>query len=211
MKHALYTIGLDEVGRGPIAGPVTVGCVALPKKYTWGYFAKLHARGLVPPLRDSKKLTVRQREEWYAWVRTHGTVVWAVSSRTSLQIDIRGITTAANSAADTAYRKCLAHLNGSDFLTKSEASAVPVVLDHGLSVASAYKQTMHTKGDERFVVIALASIMAKVTRDRYMQTVDKSFPMYSFATNKGYGSKAHYTALYRHGLCKEHRASFIHL
>jgi ribonuclease HII len=63
-----YKIGLDEVGRGPIAGPITVGCVALPTKYTWTYFKKLQSTGALPPLRDSKKLSENQRELWYLWI-----------------------------------------------------------------------------------------------------------------------------------------------
>lgn len=206
-KYAKYKIGLDEVGRGPIAGPITVGCVALPNTYTWAYFKKLEKKGVVPTLRDSKKLTAKQREVWYEWVTAQREIVWSVASISAQQIDTVGIVGAGNRAADTVYVKVLSTMSPG---LRSNKNLI-VSLDKGLCLKNCRQQKSYVKGDEQFVEIALASILAKVTRDRYMQAVDKKYKMYGFAANKGYGSKAHYVALHSHGLSKVHRRSFIHL
>jgi ribonuclease HII len=201
-----YKTGLDEVGRGPIAGPITVGCVALPTKYTWTYFKKLHTAGSVPPLRDSKKLTEKQRKLWYLWITKQTDIMWSVASVSAAQIDKMGIVKAGNTAATNALKGASRTAN----VRRLDLPTFAVSLDRGLMLPADIEQTSYTKGDERFVEIALASIMAKVTRDRYMCRLDKVHKMYSFASNKGYGSKAHYTALKSHGLTKMHRKSFVH-
>lgn len=208
----VYRVGLDEVGRGPLAGPVTVGCVFLPVRYTPSLFRKLEKVGTAPPLRDSKQLTEKQREAWYTWVKSQKDIMWAVASNTAQVIDRKGIVLAANKAADKAF------VNATKGYVKNiehkkvwpPYSVASVRLDYGLRASVAGNQTMHKKGDEKYPEIALASIMAKVTRDRYMQKVDKEVPMYCFAQNKGYGSLVHRTAIISHGLSKYHRASFVH-
>jgi ribonuclease HII len=182
-------VGIDEVGRGPIAGPVTVGVVCVPRYFSW---AKV--RGL----KDSKQLTEKQREQWYAWVLKQADIQWAVASVAARQVDKIGIAEAARVAA----RRALASLGLSP-------SMVSIRLDQGLSVGAEWKQAQFIKGDERFPEIALASVMAKVTRDRYMVCMAKKFPQYGFEKHKGYGTKDHYTALRLHNLIALHRRSFI--
>jgi ribonuclease HII len=133
-------------------------------------------------------------------------IVWSVASVSAAIIDKMGIVKAGNTAATNALKGASRTAN----VRRLDLRTFAVSLDRGLMVPSDIEQRSYTKGDERFVEIALASIMAKVTRDRYMCRLDKKYKMYSFASNKGYGSKAHYTALKSHGLTKMHRKSFIH-
>jgi ribonuclease HII len=184
-----YMVGIDEVGRGPLAGPVTVGVVCVPAPFTW--------RHVPAGLRDSKQLTEKARERWYAWVRTQPTIRYAVVSVSAREIDRVGITAAANKAANRALRKL-----------GLSPSAASIRLDHGLAVDVAWKQHSYVKGDERFPEIALASIMAKVTRDAYMVRVAKRYPQYGFDKHKGYGTLSHREAIKQCGLSPLHRKKF---
>lgn len=182
-------VGIDEVGRGPIAGPITVGAVCIPRTLTWK-----QVRGL----RDSKKLSPTQRVEWYKWVQQQNDIQWSVASVSASRIDTIGIAVAGNEAARAALKKL--HV---------DTRLVEVRLDYGLKVEAIWKQRAIVKGDEREVAIALASIMAKVTRDAYMTRIIKKFPGYDFENHKGYGTKAHYERVKKNGLCTLHRKSFL--
>jgi ribonuclease HII len=181
-------VGIDEVGRGPIAGPVTVGVVCVPPHFSWK-----HVKGL----KDSKQLTEKQREQWYAWVKHRADIRWAVASVSAKEIDRIGIAEAARVAA----RRALKSLN-------LNQGVVNIRLDQGLSVGLEWKQEQFIKGDERFSEIALASVMAKVTRDKYMVRMSKKYPAYGFEKHKGYGTAAHRLALSNSGLSGMHRKSF---
>jgi ribonuclease HII len=196
-----YIIGVDEVGRGPIAGPITVGAVRISVSWTWKY---IHARAVSDTmhtrcmLKDSKKLTEKNREAWYAWVRSQKDISFAVASVSAARIDAIGIVAAGNEAARNAVKKLEATPKNSK-----------VLLDYGLKIDALWTQEALVKGDEREVAIALASIMAKVTRDRYMVSMGKKFAGYGFESHKGYGTKLHYTQIRTHGICTLHRKSFL--
>lgn len=190
-KHTYkYIIGVDEVGRGPIAGPVTVGAVLLPADYSRQNF-----KGL----KDSKKLTAKNREEWFSYVRASKDISYTTTSVSEKIIDSKGIV----HAITTALRYSLKKLNISP-----EQSLV--LLDGGLYAPEefTYQKTI-VKGDEREHAIALASIMAKVTRDRKMVRLGNKYPEYGFETHKGYGTEKHYEQIKKCGICDLHRRSFL--
>lgn len=188
-----WVIGIDEVGRGPLAGPVAIGAVALP--------ANLNEWKDWEGLKDSKKLSEKRREEWYEKVSGDNRIIWSVSSSGARIIDSRGIVPAIREATKRAIEKL--NLNPKDAV---------VVLDRGLLVPEIWTQEQFTKGDEQIPAIALASIMAKVTRDKYMISISAEYSLYGFEKHKGYGTKAHMQAIREHGFAEGiHRKTFIHL
>lgn len=194
-----YIIGLDEVGRGALAGPVTVGAAILPAR------TKLAAIAGGLPLRDSKKLTPRQREEWVVRLKKAGTVPYAVASVSAKEVDRSNISRAANAAAGKALRKLSARY-------RVDVKGAKIFLDGGLflpkgAVRLASVQTV-VKGDEKISAVSLASIVAKVHRDRLMVRRHENFPQYDFARHKGYGTRAHIRAVKKHGLSAIHRKTF---
>ncbi len=194
-------IGIDEVGRGPLAGPVVVAAVALPSQYR---VSSLRFKNMIIPLRDSKQLTAPQREEWVAWIKRNSAIQYAIARCTPKTIDAINITRAANRAAYAAYKK----LNNK-LITKNHALKTRILLDGGLHLPKRIPHTAIVKGDEKIPAIALASIIAKVTRDRYMEKKHDAWPRYHFNAHKGYGTAAHLSAIKRHGPCPLHRLTFI--
>ena len=190
MKTYRYVIGIDEVGRGPIAGPVTVGAVCIPRMLGRGHF-----KGV----RDSKKLTPKQRAWWFSRVRKMKKVRYATSSISSRVIDEKGIVYAIRRA----LRHSVARLG-------VNPRTCLVLLDGGLTAPRrfAHQRTI-VKGDEKELAIALASIMAKVTRDRKMSALGEKYSRYGFDAHKGYGTRRHYASLRVHGPCVLHRKSFL--
>lgn len=186
-----WVIGIDEVGRGPLAGPVAVGTALLPVELNdWK-----HWEGL----KDSKKLTEKKREEWFAKIEADERIKWSVSASGARIINLRGIVVATREAA----------LRAIDAL-KSSPQEAHVVLDRGLTVPKEWQQEQFTKGDENIPAIAIASIMAKVTRDRYMVGLAERYPLYGFEKHKGYGTKLHQDAILAHGAITDiHRTLFI--
>ena len=193
-----YIVGIDEVGRGPLAGPVAVGVLVL--KESRKRFRPDAHRGETF-LRDSKQLSAKQREKWFEIIRAErqrGALDFSVSFVSHKLIDKRGLTWALRIAT----ARSLARL------------AIPndsaIFLDGGLRAPKIFKnQRTIIKGDEKIPAIALASIVAKVTRDRLMIRLAKKYPQYGFEKHKGYGTAAHYEALKKHGLCPIHRRSFL--
>ncbi len=180
-----YVIGIDEVGRGPIAGPVTVcACMIssdIAKKY----------KGI----KDSKKLTQKRREEIYKEIQ--GLVEYKVTSISAKEIDEKGISFCIKKALATSI---------SIFPKETK-----VLLDGGLKAPPEYKdQKTIIKGDEKEVSIALASILAKVTRDRYMAKMALKYPLYGLEGHKGYGTRKHYESIQKYGPSPLHRRSFLH-
>lgn len=175
--------GIDEVGRGPLAGPVVAGAVILPKD----------ARIL--HINDSKKLSEKRRNELFAEIDKQA-IRWAVASASPKRIGEINILQADYEA----MRKAISRLGVTPDLILADAVHIPDV---------SIKQVSIVHGDALSQSIAAASIMAKVTRDRYMIAMDKLYPEYSFASNKGYGTKAHIEALEEYGPCPIHRMSFI--
>ncbi len=186
-----YLIGIDEVGRGPIAGPVTL-CAAIAEP---GFETELIG------IKDSKKLSPQKREEWFMrleeFVRRGG-VRFAVAHVPADVIDTIGIA--------PAIRKALAQT-----LTDlaPDVAMVHIMLDGSLKAPKEFSQETIIKGDEKIPIISLASIAAKVQRDRLMVTAAETYPGYGFEQHKGYGTKAHYMALQKLGLTPLHRRSFI--
>ena len=190
MKRVL---GVDEAGRGPLAGPIAVGLVMVPE----GFSVAREFRGV----RDSKQLSENAREEFYAMLRgraKNGDVSFCVRFSHAPVIDRRGITRATENAITRGIR----------FLAPSPAD-VRILLDGLLRAPFEYEQTTIIGGDERIPLIALASIAAKVVRDRRMRRFDKLFPAYGFASHKGYGTSAHYQALRKYGPSDIHRLTFL--
>jgi len=175
--------GIDEAGRGPLAGPVVAGAVILPKGCTLLY------------LNDSKQLSGKKREKLYEQIMEQAVAV-GVGFASPRRIDEINILQATYEA----MREAVGKLAVTPGILLNDAVTIP-----GLSV----KQVPIIKGDAKSVSIAAASIIAKVTRDRLMVQYDEVFPEYGFAAHKGYGSAAHIEALQTYGPCPIHRHSFI--
>ena len=213
MAESKWIIGIDEVGRGPLAGPVGVGVVLVPGNFLWD--KKL------PGVTDSKKLTEAKREEIFKLahrLRRQQEIDWSVTMASAQQIDERGIQWAIRHAmkqALTSLEKRAKNCPFDEKVSKRGGVYVPqqsvVKLDGGLTAPERYKeQETIIKGDAKEPTIGLASIMAKVTRDRYMvrKGGEAPFTAYDFAMHKGYGTKAHRTAIAQHGLSPEQRATY---
>jgi ribonuclease HII len=193
MSHKrLFVIGVDEAGRGPLAGPVAVGAVSVPADFDWG---------LLDGVTDSKKLSPEKREMIFNRARVlkkRGTIRYRVSLVNARMIDREGIT----SAVRLGIMRSLSAL-------EIDPKDARVKLDGLLYAPPRYTfQETIIRGDESELVIGLASILAKVTRDRYMMRTARKYPAYSFDRHKGYGTRAHKLAIHTHGLCVLHRRSF---
>lgn len=178
-----YICGIDEVGRGPLAGPVVAGAVILPKDCDILY------------INDSKQLTEKKREELYE-VITRQALAWAVGYASPERIDEINILQATYEA----MREAIGKLSPQPDILLNDAVTIPQV---------SIRQVPIIKGDAKSISIGAASIVAKVTRDRLMREYDTVFPEYDFAGNKGYGSAAHIEALRKYGPTPIHRRSFI--
>ncbi|HVW82619.1 MAG TPA: ribonuclease HII [Candidatus Paceibacterota bacterium] len=191
MSHLL---GVDEAGRGPLAGPVAVGLVLLP--------ARLDVRRAFPGVADSKQLSQGKREELFELLRTRaakGGARFAVRYASAATIDRLGITRAVALAV---ARGCRALSPDAD---------ARVYLDGLLKAPREYAQETIVRGDELVPLISLASIAAKVARDRLMRRLAKTYPAYRFEEHKGYPTKLHYQMLAEHGPCAIHRMSYLRL
>ncbi len=184
-KYSTYTYicGIDEAGRGPLAGPVVAGAVILPKDVKILY------------LNDSKKLTPARRSVLYDQIMEEAISV-GIGMADAGRIDEINILQATYEA----MRKAIAGLSHTPELLLNDAVTIPDV---------ALPQVSIIKGDARSLSIAAASVIAKVTRDRMMEGYEELFPGYGFAENKGYGTREHIAALQKLGPCPIHRASFI--
>lgn len=191
-------IGIDEAGRGPLAGPVCVGAVLMPAALDWREAFALITRHGEPKLRDSKKMSAQQREILYAYITEHGAMRHAYALVEARAIDQIGIVNAVKEAAVIAIRG----LNVSP-------EKVEVQLDAGIALPALWRQQSFVKGDERFPAIAFASIIAKVTRDRHMDDLALKHPAYGFDQHKGYGTRAHLEAIRKHGVVEVHRKTFL--
>lgn len=175
--------GIDEAGRGPLAGPVVAGACILPPDATILY------------LNDSKKLSEQKREQLYDEI-CEKAITYSVGIVSPQRIDQINILQATYEA----MRQAIANLSIKPELLLNDAVMIP-----GVDI----KQVPIIKGDAKSISIGAASIMAKVYRDHMMEEYDKVFPGYDFASNKGYGSKEHIEALHRLGPCPIHRCSFL--
>ena len=182
-EHLGYLCGIDEVGRGPLAGPVVVCVVILPKDNQILY------------LNDSKKLSASKREELYDVIMREAVSV-GIGMRSPERIDEINILQATYEA----MREAVSKLDVMPQVLLNDAVTIPQIT---------IPQVPIIKGDAKSVSIAAASIVAKVTRDRLMEEYDKVFPEYGFASNKGYGAAVHIEALKKYGPTPIHRKTFI--
>lgn len=175
--------GVDEAGRGPLAGPVCAAAVILPE----------HAQ--IPGLNDSKKLSDKKRRELFPIIKEQA-LAYGIAFASREEIDEINIL----QATFLAMKRAIAQLDG-----KAEFALIDgnQETDFGIPCMTV------VKGDSRSASIAAASILAKVTRDDYMEELAKEYPQYGFEVHKGYGTKAHYAALTEHGICPEHRRTFL--
>jgi len=190
-------VGIDEAGRGALAGPVSVGAVLFPSDFDWQELYKLVTRSGAPRLRDSKQLSAQQRDILYEQITAHGRLQHACAFVDAETIDAIGIVNAAHEATARALA-----------LLGANPERVEVLLDAGLKAPSLWKQESFIRGDENIPAIAFASIIAKVSRDRLMENLSNTHAAYHFEEHKGYGTLAHRRAIARTGLSELHRASF---
>lgn len=192
-KKPLYTLGIDEVGRGPLAGPVAVGVVRTALSRT--QYSKL-----LSGIRDSKKASKEEREFWYekALVWKKGKKInWSIVFKSAHFIDTKGIVPAILACIHEGIKNV-------DGIHSDEC-----LLDGGLRLSPEYThQKTIIRGDSKEPLIALAATIAKVVRDRYMERLAKKYPHYNLQIHKGYGTKKHREAIQEFGLSKIHRKTF---
>lgn len=214
-----YVIGIDEVGRGALAGPVMVAAVALPKNFRLkgklrrrGVGVPTEASGDLGPLRDSKKLSPIQRKKWFGYLVGHQALCYSIARVYPRRIEKMNISAAANFAATRALERlvtaksirprfCRVFLDGGLYLMKQKHNPST---DSGRMIARTI-----IRGDEKINAIKVASILAKVSRDRFMVRLAKQYPEYGFEIHKGYGTLRHRKAIKKHGPCGAHRKTFL--
>jgi ribonuclease HII len=181
--------GIDEAGRGPLAGPVSVGIFGMRT----GFELKGFPKG-----RDSKKMSEAEREKWFAIFveeKKKGNVFFEVGFSTAIMIDKKGIVSAIRAAME----KCL----------RTVSTSSKILLDGALHAPDRYiSQKTIIKGDEKEKLIACASIVAKVSRDRVMKKFTKKYPDYGFEVHKGYGTALHRAKILKSGFTDIHRKTF---
>lgn len=183
-------VGIDEVGRGPVAGPVSIGIVVCRTEFA------------IPELNDSKQMTEKARERVYTiaeTLRTSGDIQFGVYSEPAEIVDEKGIEYALRSAIRTGLAELDVHFD-----------KVEIKLDGRLKAPKEFLQESIIHGDSLVPAISLASVVAKVERDRYMvEEAHRAYPEYGFDAHKGYGTAAHIAAIKKNGLSPLHRVSFL--
>lgn len=196
-SNVKYIIGVDEVGRGPLAGPVVLAAVCIP------YGLRIQTK--LGKLKDCKKLLPKKREEWANYLKSHPQVKYELSRIYPRGIEKLNISRAANRAA---HRACLRLISGN----RLKFGEFKIYLDGGLyprsDKVSLISQTV-VRGDEKFTAVKIASILAKVQRDNYMVRLAKKYPEYGFEEHKGYATKKHRKAIIKHGPSEMHRLTFL--
>lgn len=188
---AQYIGGVDEVGRGPLAGPVVTACVVLPENFS------------VLGVDDSKKLSEKKREELYDAILAEA-LACGIGMRDNNRIDEINILEATKEAMTEAVCKA------DEMLRQKTGSGIDHLLIDALTLKTVeIPQTGLVKGDAKSLSIAAASIIAKVTRDRMMVEFAEKYPHYAFESNKGYGTKAHYQGIAEYGITPIHRKTFL--
>ena len=195
-------IGIDEAGRGPLLGPVSVGAVMINR----GLLKKIKKQGRLKGLNDSKKLSEKMREKLFEKIsdlEKEGILKFAVTLVSEKVIDKKGISFAIRSGLEKNLKKLTAGLSREDF------NNLQILLDGGLRAPAEFKnQKTIIRGDSKEPVISAASIMAKVTRDRFVVKLSKKYPQYKIHEHKGYGTKQHTDLIKKFGLSEIHRQSF---
>ena len=178
-----FICGTDEAGRGPLVGPVVAAAVILPMNY--------HLEGLT----DSKKLSEKKRETFYHYIKEHA-IAYGIGEVSPERIDEVNIYQATKEAMYMAIKKVQDQIPLEHVLI----DAMPLELD--------IPNTSIIKGDAKSISIAAASVLAKVTRDHMMIELDKQYPMYGFASHKGYPTKKHIEAIHQYGLIDGYRKTY---
>lgn len=194
-KGYRFVACVDEAGKGPLAGPVVAAAVCFDSKLSLAKFSL--ARLSFPRLKDSKKLSPKRRKEIYSKVKKHPAMQWGIGIVSEKVIDRINIF----QATKLAMKKAVANLQKKtrvDFL----------ILDGNMKIDLPIPQKSIVKGDEKVFSCAIASTIAKVTRDRIMLRYHKKYPQYGFDRHKGYGTEVHFKMLKRFGPCPIHRMSF---
>ena len=202
-----WVIGIDEVGRGALAGPVVVAAAAIPKNF------RLKKSDLVEfgELKDSKKLSASQREKWAEYFKKHSRIRFVLARIYPRRIEVLNISGAANLAAFRAMgrlsrsigislKDCEIYLDGGLFLKSKKDQIERVDIRRAQTII---------KGDEKIPAIAIASIVAKVARDRFMRRLAKKYAAYGFDVHKGYATAAHRKAIAHYGPAAVHRLTFL--
>lgn len=192
-KGFRVVIGLDEVGRGPLAGPVVAVAVAVDPK-----FKIRTAKVLSREMKDSKKLTPKKREMLFAFAKGTPEIVWGVGRVSERVIDRVNIL----EATKLAMKRAVEHLE------KNTVPADFLIIDGTFTIKMGVSQEPIIKADEKIFSCMLASIIAKVTRDRIMERYHKKYPQYGFDSHKGYGTKLHVRQLEHYGPSVIHRKTF---
>jgi ribonuclease HII len=187
-----FVLGVDEAGRGPLAGPVAVGIVLAP--------AGLDIAKVFPGVNDSKQLSEKERERIFELLKAQNKVRWCVRYASHATIDSKGISYGIRAAVARGVR-----------LLAPAPRDVRVLLDGSLHAPEEYAQETIIGGDASEPIISLASIAAKVSRDRLMKRLAKIYPEYLFEKHKGYGTALHYAMLEKYGPCAIHRRTYLHL
>lgn len=182
-KGINYIGGVDEVGRGPLIGPVVASCVVLPKDF------------VLEGLTDSKKLSEKKRDKFYDYIIEHA-LAYGIGVVSPEEIDEINIYEASRKAMLIAISKVREQINLEHVLI----DAMPINID--------IPTTSIIKGDAKSISIAAASVVAKVTRDKMMYELDEKYPMYGFASHKGYPTKKHIEAIHKYGLIEGYRKSY---
>ena len=182
-KGINYIGGVDEVGRGPLIGPVVASCVVLPKGF------------VLEGLTDSKKLSEKKRDIFYNYITNH-CLAYGIGVVSPLEIDEINIYEASRKAMLIAIAKVREQINLEHVLI----DAMPINID--------IPTTSIIKGDAKSISIAAASVIAQVPRDKMMYELDKKYPMYGFASHKGYPTKKHIEAIHKYGLIEGYRKTY---
>lgn len=186
-----YVVGVDEAGRGPLAGPVAVGMVKIPVRFDWRS---------IEGVGDSKKVTPKKRKMVFQCakeLKAERKLDFVVLLGSAEEIDEKGIAVVIRGLVEKGLKKL-----------KADPEEVFVRLDGALRAPSQFEQETIIKGDQKELVIGLASICAKETRDEYMLKISSQFPEYEFEVHKGYGTKVHRQLILKKGLSPEHRISY---
>ncbi len=236
-----FVVGLDEVGRGPLAGPVVASAIIINlinKKHS----DILQNVRMFLGIKDSKKLSEKQREEFYEILTKHSAIRWGIGIVSEKVIDKINILEATKLAMVRAIASLISNFQfpisksrqsrglsiESEQIQKPKSKIIKVqnqplqkidgrqfsaeagflLIDGNFGIDSTIPQKSIIKGDEKVFSISAASIIAKVTRDRIMQKMDKKYPQYGFAQHKGYGTELHIKNLKKFGHCKIHRKTF---
>ena len=190
-------VGLDEAGRGALSGPVVAAAVMIKNSFRISYFGFRISR-----LRDSKKLSQKQREEFYKLIIQSPYIEWGIGRVSEKVIDRINILEATKLAMKRAIDNLISNFQ---FPISKKTF---LILDGNMKLDLPISQKSIVKADEKVMSCTTASVIAKVTRDRIMKRYNKKYPQYNFAQHKGYGTKEHFKMLKKYGPCKIHRQSF---